>query len=53
MLDAYTSDGNFAFQFDQLEDLAENWEDYGLTGDPDLNEFGGPGDSALTVLTPS
>ena len=53
MLDAYTSDGKYAFQFDMLEDLYENWDDYGLPSDIDLNDFGGPNDGALVILVPS
>ena len=53
MLDMYTSNGNFAFQLDELEDLADSWEDYGIEDDVDLNELGGPSESALVVLVPS
>ena len=52
VLDAYTTDGKFAFQFDESEELAEWWEDYGLTDDVDLNELGGPTDGALVVPKP-
>lgn len=53
MLDMYTSNGKFAFQFDDIEELAENPEDYGIEHAIDLNALGGPGASALIVLTPS
>ena len=53
MLDAYTSDGKYAFQFDNLTDVADNLEDYDLPEDVDLNEFGGPHDGALVILEQS
>ena len=53
MLDMQTSDGRFAFQFEELEDLAENREDYGITEEIDLDELGRMGESALVVMTPS
>ena len=40
MLDMYTSNGKYAFQFDELEELAEKQEDYGLDPDLDLNDLG-------------
>ena len=51
MLDMYTTDGKFAFQFEDAQELTENWDDYGLEGRPD--DLAHAEDSVLVVLTPS
>ena len=53
MLDAYTSDGKYAFQFDRIGDLYDDGEDYYLTSDIDLNDFGDSDDGVLVILVPS
>ena len=55
MLDAYTSDGQYAFQFDDLEQLAESWDDYGFPDDVAIKDLGANAndDSVLVVLIPS
>ena len=50
MLDAYTTDGAYAFQFEMWEDIQDDLEDFGL--EMDRNAFR-PNDGVLIVLAPS
>ena len=49
-MDAYTKDGQYAFQFEQWGDIAESREDYGLDLPEDAFEGG---EEVLIVLVPS
>ena len=53
MLDMYTTNGKFAFQFEDIDELTENQEDYGLEGHLNTEALRNPGGQALVVLTPS
>ena len=50
MLDAYTTDGEYAFQFERWGDIKDELEDHGLEMDRDAFD---PDDGVLIVMTPS
>lgn len=54
MLDATTSDGQYAFEFLRVDDVRECPEDYSLPADTDFEALSGHGasDSVLAILSP-
>lgn len=54
MLDAYSSDAKYAFQFDDAADLVDSWHDY-FDGEipEDVEQLAHLGQAALVILTPS
>ena len=53
MLDMYTSNNKFAFQFEELDDMRQSPEDYGVPENMNLGEINNQGDGLLAVMTPS
>ena len=51
MMDMYTTNGKFAFQSEDIDELTENQADYSLEGNLNAEDLRNPGGQALIVLT--